>query len=165
MPYTEAARSAAAALEFLPEHRAAHIVAKQGVDSEALADRRGEKIAGAVYFFLGGRAIYKYGASDLRSQQLRPNNLVMWEAMKWLARNSAVSLHLGKTSLANEGLRRFKLNLGASEERIEYAKFDLRSKRFAVETDGITGWHNRVFRALPMFMSRRAGELLYKHWA
>jgi hypothetical protein len=131
----------------------------------ALASWRGTKIAGAMYFFLGGRAIYKYGASDFRHQQLRPNNLVMWEGMKWLARKGSTSLHLGKTSLANEGLRKFKLNLGAVEEQIEYVKLNLRTNRFEVENDGVAGWHNRIFRALPVFMSRRAGELLYKHWA
>jgi hypothetical protein len=130
-----------------------------------LAGWRGAKIAGAVFFSLGGRAIYKYGASDFRRQHLRPNNLVMWEAMKWLVRNGAVSLHLGKTSPGNGGLRKFKLNLGAVEEPIEYVKFDLRRNRFEVETDGIAGWHNRVFRVLPVFMSRQAGKLLYKHWA
>ncbi len=130
-----------------------------------LASAHGEKIAGAVYFFLGGRAIYKYGASDFRRQHLRPNNLVMWTAMKWLARNGVTTLHLGKTSLANEGLRRFKLNLGADEQRIEYVKFDLQANRFVTETDRIVGWHNRVFRALPVCLSRLAGKLLYKHWA
>ena len=131
----------------------------------ALARQNGEKIGGAVYFFLGGRAIYKFGASDFRRQHLRPNNLVMWEAMKWLARHGATRLHLGKTSLANEGLRRFKLNLGAAEQRIEYVKFDLRADRFVTETDRIAGWHNRVFGAMPVVLSRLAGRLLYKHWA
>jgi len=140
-------------------------VLSQNQGMVALAGWRGAKIAGALYFFMGGRAIYKFGASDLRWQQLRPNNVVMWEAIKWLARNGIASLHLGKTSPANEGLRRFKLNLGAVEEAIEYVKFDLRGNRFLVESDGIAGWHNRVFRRLPVFMSRRAGELLYKHWA
>jgi len=140
-------------------------VLSQNQGAVVLASERGEKIAGAVYFFLGGRAIYKYGASDFRRQHLRPNNLVMWAAMKWLARNGATTLHLGKTSLANEGLRRFKLNLGAAEQRIEYVKYDLRQEKFVTEADAIAGWHNRVFRALPVFMSRLAGGLLYKHWA
>jgi hypothetical protein len=130
-----------------------------------LAAEDGVAIAGAVYFFLGGRAIYKYGASDVRRQQLRANNLVMWTAMKWLAGRGAGSLHLGKTALNNAGLRRFKLSLGAVEERIEYVKFDVRRNCFAVDTDPIAGWHNRVFRALPGFISRGAGEMLYKHWA
>ena len=89
----------------------------------------------------------------------------MWEAVKWLARKGATVLDLGKTSLTNEGLRRFKLNLGAVERSIEYVKFDLRANRFVVEADAVAGWHNRVFRTLPVFLSRRAGELLYKHWA
>jgi hypothetical protein len=89
----------------------------------------------------------------------------MWEAIKWLACKRATSLHLGKTSLTNEGLRKFKLNLGAVEERIEYVKFDVVADRFVVETDGVAGWHNRVFQGLPVFMSRQAGRLLYKHWA
>ena len=130
-----------------------------------LAGGAGAKIAGAVFFFLGGRAIYKYGASDYRKQNLRPNNLVMWEGMKWLARQGVTSLDLGKSSLSNDGLRKFKLNLGAREERLEYIKWDLRRNQFLVETDGVTGWHNQVFSRLPLFLSRRAGELLYKHWA
>lgn len=130
-----------------------------------LASHGGVKIGGAVCFFLGDRAIYKFGASDYRRQQLRPNNLVMWTAMKWLAQHGATTLHLGKTSLANEGLRRFKLNLGAAEQRIEYVKFDLRTNRFVTESDGVAGWHNRVFGGMPVFLSRLAGELLYKHWA
>lgn len=131
----------------------------------ALAGWRGRPVAGAVYFYLGGRAIYKYGASDLRWQHLRPNNLVMWEAMKWLAARGATRLHLGKTALDQAGLRRFKLNLGAAETRIEYVKFDLAANRFVVAADGIAGWHNQVFRRLPVVLSRRVGELLYKHWA
>lgn len=131
----------------------------------AVASHRGRKIAASVFFYLGGRAIYKYGASDLTMQHLRGNNLVMWLAMKWLAQNGAKTLHLGRTSLANEGLRRFKLQLGAHEEMIEYAKFDLRQKQFVTEKDGVSGWHNAVFRTLPVSLSRAAGQLLYQHWA
>jgi hypothetical protein len=131
----------------------------------AVASHRGRKIAAAVFFYLRGRAIYKYGASDLAMQHLRGNNLAMWTAMKWLAQNGAKTLHLGRTSLANDGLRRFKLQLGAHEEMVEYAKFDLRQNCFVTEKDGVSGWHNTVFRTLPVSLSRAAGQLLYKHWA
>jgi len=95
-------------------------ILSQNLGFVAVASHDGKKIAASVFFQLGGRAIYKYGASDFAWQQLRPNQLVMWTAMQWLARNGATRLHLGKTSLTNEGLRRFKLNLGATEEKIEY---------------------------------------------
>ncbi|MDR3378318.1 MAG: GNAT family N-acetyltransferase [Verrucomicrobiae bacterium] len=130
-----------------------------------LASTHGRPLAGAVFLFLGGRAIYKYGASDYRQQQLRPNNLVMWTGMQWLARQGATTLDLGKTSLRHEGLRRFKRNLGAVEHRLEYVKFDLRQQSFIVEQDGVAGWHNAVFRVLPVWLSRVAGRLLYRHWA
>jgi hypothetical protein len=147
---------------FVNVHR--HILSEnQGM--VAVASQRGRKIAAAVYFFLGGRAIYKFGASDAASQHLRGNNLVMWAAMKWLARKGMGQLHLGRTSLFNEGLRRFKLNLGAQEEKIEYVKFDLRQNRFVTEVDGVSGWHNTVFRMMPVYASRMAGRMLYKHWA
>lgn len=141
-----------------------HILSQnQGIIVTASHDNRA--IASSVYFHLGRRAIFKYGASDAAFQSLRGTSLVMWEAMKWLARNGVTMLHLGKTALTNEGLRRFKLHCGATENTIEYAKFDMRQDRYVAGTDEISGWHNRVFRAMPPFASRLAGRLLYKHWA
>ena len=147
---------------FVNIHR--HVVS-QNLGMVAVASHAGKKIAASIYFYLGGRAIYKYGASDLAQQHLRGPNLVMWEAMKWLVRQGASRLNLGKTSLANEGLRRFKLNLGAHEEQVGYVKFDLRLERFVTEKDGVAGWHNAVFRGMPIWASRVAGSLLYRHWA
>ena len=48
----------------------------------------------------------------LTFQNLRPNNLVMWEGIKSLMQRGADTLHLGRTSMENEGLRRFKLSRG-----------------------------------------------------
>lgn len=131
----------------------------------AVASQGGRAVAASVYFHLGGRAVYKYGASDFARQHLRANDLVMWEAIRWLARNGGRHLHFGKTALAHEGLRRFKLAWGTTEELIEYVKFDLRKSAFVTDTDAISGWHNAVFRSLPDFLSQAAGKLLYKHWA
>lgn len=147
---------------FLNIHRR---ILSQNLGMIAVAGHGGKKIAASVYFFLGGRAIYKYGASDFERQNLRGSNLAMWRAIEWLGGRGVKSLDLGKTSLANGGLRRFKLNLGATERKIEYVKFDLRKHVFVTETDGVAGWHNTVFRVLPGFAARAAGSLLYRHWA
>lgn len=120
-------------------------------------------IASAVFFTLGRRALYKYGASDYTHQQTRANNLVMWEAIQWLIRRGCESLHMGRTSLANEGLRRFKLGWGTVESRLDYFKYDLRRSTFVQEQDDAQGWHNRVFRLLPSPASRLVGALAYKH--
>jgi CelD/BcsL family acetyltransferase involved in cellulose biosynthesis len=130
-----------------------------------IARFEGRPIAAAVYFRLGKRAIYKYGASDETVQQLRGNNLVMWEAIKWHAAQGCASLHLGRTSLGNEGLRRFKLNWGAAEHPIEYVKYDFRQERFVQDRDESSGWHNQLFNRMPIFASRWVGAALYRHWA
>lgn len=130
-----------------------------------LARFEGRPVAAAVYFGLGARAIYKFGASDENFQQLRGNNLVMWEAIKWHARRGFKTLQLGRTSLGNEGLRRFKLGWGATETLSDYVKYDLRNDRFMKDKDESSGWHNQVFRRLPIFVSRMIGAGLYRHWA
>ena len=141
-----------------------HILSKNlGMIAMAHCGRR--PIAASVYFQLGGRAIYKYGASDGKFQHLRGANLVMWEAIKWHARNGAKTLHLGKTSPGNEGLRKFKLGWGAEERKIEYVKYDLRKNRFVTDSDETVGWHNRVFNTLPTGVSRLIGAVLYRHCA
>lgn len=122
-------------------------------------------VAAAVYFHLGNRALYKFGASDERFQHLRGNNLVMWEAIKWFAGHGFETLDFGRTSLSNDGLRRFKLAWGTQERRIDYVRYDLRTDQFVTVRDDATGWHNRVFRVLPIFLSRLVGRAIYRHVA
>lgn len=141
-----------------------HILSKN-LGMITLASCHGRPIAASVYFQFGARAVFKYGASDEAFQQFRGPNIVMWEAIKWHARHGAKTLHLGRTSLGNNGLRRFKLGWGAQEQVIEYVKFDLRQGRFVTETDGATGWYNRVFHSLPTGMSRLIGKVVYRHCA
>src|SRR4029077_15099455 len=91
----------------------------------AIARRGSQSVAAAVFFQLGNSALYKFGASDELLQEFRGSNLVMWEAIKFLAGNGATVLHLGRTALDNDGLRRFKLGWGTLEETIDYFKFDM----------------------------------------
>ncbi len=126
---------------------------------------RDQPVAGAVFLCHGRHAVYKYGASNLAFQNLRANNLVMWEAIRWLGRNGFERLSFGRTSVQNAGLRRFKLGWGASEYPIVYQKLDYRSNKFVAEADEAYGWHNAIFSRLPIWMSRLAGGFLYRHWA
>lgn len=122
-------------------------------------------VAGAVFFHFGRTAIYKFGASDESFQHLRANNFVMWQAIKRYAREGFRSLDFGRTSLANEGLRRFKLGWGTQEHRIDYVRYHVRTDRFVTARDESTRWYSRIFRVLPVFLSRLIGAALYKHIA
>jgi hypothetical protein len=129
----------------------------------AIARFQQRPIAASVFFRQGLQAIYKFGASDYRYQHLRPNNLLMWEAVKRCAGEGCSSLHLGRTSVANEGLRRFKLSFGAKEQKMEYAKYDLKTRSFMQDVDRAEGSINNLFRCFPAPLFRLAGQLLYPH--
>lgn len=147
---------------FLNIHR--HILSKN-LGMVAVARYQGRAVSAAVYFNSNGHAIFKYGASDDAYQHLRGTNLVFWRAIQWFARQGSKQMHLGRTSLHNEGLRRFKLGWGAAEHRIEYVRFDLRKDEFVVGGDETSGWHTSVFRRMPIGLARAVGGVLYRHWA
>ncbi len=141
-----------------------HILAQnQGI--VVLARLNQVPVAGAVFFHFGSTALYKFGASDESLQHLRANNLVMWRALAWYGEKGYASLDFGRTSLANEGLRRFKLAWGATERLVEYFKYDRAAARFVSDRDESSGWHNRLFRLLPPALSRLIGTAAYKHMA
>jgi hypothetical protein len=123
----------------------------------------GKPIAGAIYLWFGRRAMYKFGASDSDARIERPNNLLMWRAMERYEAKGLEALHLGRTSLLHEGLRRFKTGFGAREERIDFCKFDFKKGEYVREDDKVEGWFNRVFAKMPIFALRLAGKMLYPH--
>lgn len=147
---------------FRAVHR--HILS-QGMGFVVEAFCRQLPIAAAIFFKFGKKAIYKYGASDTASLRFRANNLVMWEAIRRLAADGYQSLHFGRTSLLNEGLRRFKLGWGCQESHLDYFRFDTNRRRFVAEKDAAHGWHNVLFRFMPIWLSRAVGGMLYRHVA
>jgi len=137
----------------------------KGLGCVTIARRGTVPIAGAVFFHFRKTSLYKFGASDLRFQHFRANNLVIWEAIKHHANRGFMTLNFGRTSIANTGLRRFKLGWGCTEYCIDYVRMDVRSEKFVQIPDGAFGWYNRVFSLLPVSFSRLAGAMLYKHAA
>ena len=129
----------------------------------ATAYHDGKPAAAGVYFDRAGGAFYKYGASDEAFLRLQPNNLMFWETMRRYAAGGIKSLHMGRTSLGNEGLRRFKTKFGAREEPIQYRAYNFAAGKFVTDVDRAEGWFNRVFGAMPVPLLRLAGEVLYPH--
>jgi len=128
-----------------------------------LVECQKDPIAAAMFFKLGRHAVYKFGASNEGLQELRPNNLAMFEAIRYLAERGADTLHFGRTDKENEGLRRFKLSWGATEEEIEYARFGMASGSWKYPRARRSTLHQRIFRALPASLNRLAGAMIYPH--
>lgn len=122
-------------------------------------------LAGAVFFEHGRSALFKYGAFDARHQRLRANNQVFWSALTHYVEAGFETVDLGRTSLDNIGLRRFKGGWASAEYALEYTKYELPGNRFVTDKDRAVGWHNWLFRLAPRWASGLAGKLLYKHWA
>jgi len=85
-------------------------------------------IGASVFFHFGKNALYKYGASDMKFQNLRPNNLIMWEAIKWYRNRGNETINFGRTEPYNLGLLRFKRLWGASESPIKYYRYECKKR-------------------------------------
>lgn len=138
-------------------------VIEPGFGFVTLARNGAHLLAAAVFFQFGQKAVYKFGASDESLQEFRGNNLVMWAAIRFLADHGAKSLHLGRTDLGNDGLRRFKMGWGAEEEVIEYFRFDGEGELWEGLSRSGSGFPSKIFRSLPLSLNRLAGSLIYPH--
>lgn len=121
-------------------------------------------IAGAVYLHIGNKALYKFGASMVEYQNLRANNLVMWEAIKYYSTKGFDSFCFGKTEPDNEGLRKFKLGWGATEEVLNTYRYNFNTNNFVSIKTKTSGAHNKFFNKTPLPALKIFGSIFYKHY-
>lgn len=136
----------------------------------ALAEGQGRAVAAAVFLRLGRQAVYKFGASDERNWDCRPNQFVMWEAIRHLAESGARSLHFGRTTPGQEGLLRYKRSWGAMESPIHYLRWWKKTGLWQpvapAAAPGLSrsaSLRSAFFRSLPAPLTRLAGRALYSH--
>jgi CelD/BcsL family acetyltransferase involved in cellulose biosynthesis len=133
-----------------------------GLGFVLLVARGTEVAAAAVFLHHGGVLTYKYGASDAGSLQMRPNNLLFWEAIRWGCEHGMTALDLGRSDLEQQSLREFKLSWGADEHMLEYTHIG--SDRGRSADRGLPGRAlAATIRRTPPSASRLAGEILYRH--
>jgi CelD/BcsL family acetyltransferase involved in cellulose biosynthesis len=121
-------------------------------------------VAGAVFLAWRNTVLYKYSASDQRYLGLRPNYVLLSEAIRWSGANGYTALDLGRTDLEHDGLRHFKSSWGAREEPLVYSTLG--------DSGGGSGLSSRgaallspVIRHSPSSVCRAVGELLYRYAA
>ena len=162
LPHPAGARPAAAAGPVFREPPGAR--PGKGFGTLLLARHEGRAVAGAVFLHFAGKAIYKYGASDRRYQELRPNNLVFREGIRDLCGKGVRTLSFGRTDLHHEGLRQFKLSWGAMEKTLQYVKYDVTSKSYlsAKKYRATIPWESTMSK-LPIPVLRLIGHIAYRH--
>jgi CelD/BcsL family acetyltransferase involved in cellulose biosynthesis len=127
-----------------------------------LVARGAEVAAAAVFLYHGGVLTYKYGASNARALQMRPNNLLFWEAIRWGCDNGMERLDLGRSESWQDGLREFKRSWGADEHELVYTHLGGGDPRAADR--GVLGRTLAAgLRRSPPIASRIVGEILYRY--
>lgn len=120
-------------------------------------------IAGIVVFSFGDTAVYMYGASDPEHLSLRPNHLLLWEAIVRAKQRGLKVFDLGRVSPDNVGLRKFKEHWGAAEESLHYYYWP--TVKGVGSTDR-TSWKYKLstllFSKLPISITDRL-TWLYRH--
>lgn len=130
-----------------------------------ISKHNGKGIAAAVFLLIGQKALFKYGASLFQYQNLRPNNILFWESIKYLKDQGFSELNFGRTELENIGLRRFKLGWGTEEKTLNYYRFEL-GKNGKIYTSTRSLNHRRFpLHRFPIFLLRMIGSIVYKHIA
>jgi hypothetical protein len=139
-----------------------HIISKDR-GMVALGFHKKRVVSGCMYFHFGKNAIYKYGASDRRFQNLRANNLVMWEALRWYQKRGFQSLSLGRSEPTNQGLLQFKRGWSCREEFLQYRRFDLSRNEFIEARIGTGERMTRILKNAPIPVLRLIGAAVYRH--
>jgi len=137
-----------------------HIM-KVGMGFVLLATKDNETIAGMVYLGWGRTLIAKYAASREDCFNLRPNNLLFWEGIRWGCQNGFSVFDMGRTEVGNAGLRNFKSRWGAVEEPLYYSI--LSSKLIHSSNGKLEFFLHSVIQHSPLWVCRLSGELLYRH--
>jgi CelD/BcsL family acetyltransferase involved in cellulose biosynthesis len=128
-----------------------------------LAERGGVTIAGVVLLFGGRTVTYKYGASDDKAWQYRPNHALFAHAIRSACDNGYTAFDWGRSDHADEGLRRFKSSWGAIETPLAYTVL---SDTPQATGDGRRGGvAARVIRRSPVWVCRAAGAVFYRYAA
>ncbi|PKQ15527.1 MAG: hypothetical protein CVT67_08905 [Actinobacteria bacterium HGW-Actinobacteria-7] len=133
----------------------------KGLGFVLLAYKDEQCLAAAVFLHWQRTLTYKFGASAADGLSLRPNNLLFWTAIRWGCENGYDVFDMGRTDLANTGLRAFKSGWGADEVPLTYSHLPPRTEGSAV--GHLMPAVNAVISHSPLWVCRATGELLYKY--
>ena len=129
------------------------------------AVHNGRTVGAAIFFHFADQVLFKFGASDLRFQHLRMNDLILWKAIEWSVENGYRVLYFGRTDIGNRGLRRFKSGWGSEEYPIAYHKYDVKNKMFVKNSSERLGDAMKpIVSMMPLPISRLVGSMLYRHF-
>jgi len=136
---------------------------KQNMGFIVLAHHANTPIAGAIFLHSGKRGIFKFGASESKHWELRPNHAVIWGGICELISKKCTQLDFGRTSTNDHGLLRFKLSWGSDTSNLEYYRHCLKTQKWTLANPGKKDACPFIFGNLPIACNRLIGRVIYPH--
>ena len=138
-------------------------IIKEGNGFIILVKKENIDIAATMFLYFNSVLTYKYNASDIKYQHLRPNNLIVWHSLLEAIRLGLRYYDFGKSDLDNIGLREFKSQWGGVERVNIFSYYPAFSEHelFCTLKDKIV---SPMIRNSPVFVCRLIGELGYKYF-
>ncbi|MBD3422059.1 MAG: GNAT family N-acetyltransferase [Chitinivibrionales bacterium] len=134
-----------------------------GFGAVSVAFYRDSPVAANMYFEFNRKALYKYGASDDEHLEFKPNDALMWAAIKEYQKRKFRELSLGKTEMDHDGLRHFKQGWGTEEIKVLDHKYSFKRDAFVCVSARQTTIPKTLTKLLPQRMLVLFGKLLYRH--
>lgn len=121
-----------------------------GMVKLALVENGNSPVAGGIFFSHKKTVLYVLGASDHRCLSSRPNDLLIWEMIKWGSENGYKTLDLGVVPTAYKGLISFKTKWGGGHSVV--SKYIYPSLPSKVGSEGST-----FFKVMPIGIAKVIG--------
>jgi hypothetical protein len=122
-------------------------------------------IAGILYLAWGDTLYYKFNASSISSLEVRPNDLLMWEGMRYAVSSGLKMIDLGRTDADHESLARYKAKYATREGSITSVRHGVFRRDTAVGSllRPITELLTRP--DVPDEVTESAAETVYRYFA
>ena len=129
--------------------------------------RAGQPLSAAVLLAWNGTVILKWLASDASHWDLRANQILVWESIRWASDAGHRTYDFGRSDTEHRGLQQFKAGFGAEALPLTYSITGAASsKARTVRAQGwVGGALGLLIRHSPAGVCRALGSLFYRYAA
>ena len=120
-----------------------------------------QPIAAGVFLTDNKRMVYKYAASDLNALEHRPNDCLVYNAIRLAAEEGFHWFDFGISNKQQQGLCRFKRKWGAKESDVYY-NYVTGNVEQSAEDSRAARLAGHAIRFGPKFICRSLGEVFYR---
>lgn len=134
-----------------------------------IAEKGGRPVAGIITLQHKNILVYKYGASDVKFNNLGGVHLLFWKSIEEAKADKLAWFDLGRSEYSNTGLITFKDRWGAQRTELKYMRLPARLHKELCEGEknDETQWKlaRRLTAVLPNKLFCLIGAALYRHYS